>query len=85
MLSFSISKGAGDNHEKWYHSRGFTNIMLVQWTGAFAKRIAIGQVEGLLTMEMRDERSPRWAHGGSYLIGGYQIWESCRWKTIRLV
>jgi hypothetical protein len=60
----------------------FTNVMLVQWTGDFAERVAIGQVDGKVDTEKyavrpRDSIYP-------YYIGNFPL-HNCHWKTIRLI
>jgi hypothetical protein len=63
-------------------SNSFTNVMLVQWTGEFAERVAIGSIKGAIGPEWH----PDWP--------GYRVAldlyfthpvTDCYWKTIRLI
>jgi len=88
LIFLSATKAAGENSEKWQSSSGFTNMMLIQWMGDFAERIAIGRFQALLNMEKHDEDLSKWLGvpiNEVYWIGSLHLPRNCHWKTIRLV
>lgn len=65
----------------------FTNFMLVQWTGGFAERVAIGVLEGVMGTDRRleDRFGDRFTTANViYFLGGYPVTD-CFWKTIMLI
>jgi len=81
IVFLSISKGDGEDSDKWDTYRGCTNFLLIKWTGDFAERIAIGRTESVLTMVSRN------IYGYGVGNTGTQdaFLDFCYWKTIRLV
>jgi hypothetical protein len=70
IILLSRVKGAGAAIDNWEHEI-WMNIMLVQWKGDFAERIAVGQLKSL-----KNQRR---------LADAVYLNSLPNWKTIRLI
>lgn len=66
-------------------STSFTNVILVQWTGEFAERVAMGSIKGAIGTERHSDVRGYGTAPCLYFYFGRNPVTGCYWKTIRLI